>query len=808
MFMLADLRYAFRLLRRTPFFTLITILVLSGGLALSVFTFSFLHTAMVKPLPLSEGGRVVRIQQAEAGGTHGIDAADLARMRPNIRTLAALGAFASQSFVVGAGEHRRVIEATVTEWNIFQVTRTGPFLGRGFLRDDQRAGAEPTIVLGYATWRALFGTDPAIINQHILLNGKSTRVIGVMPAGYGFPVASDAWVSVTDEVLATSVAGTASFNLYARLAAGVSHAQAGTELNELLRRARQDRLVRTNEPIGLARIAVRSFPMAQFDDKGPLFFTVMNVLAGLILLIACINVTNLLLARANERARETAVRMALGATRARLIVQNMWESVLLCLLGGALATAIAARGLTAINGWAQSNLQGNLAFWWVWRLDRAALIAAGGFVTATIALLGGVVAARATNKQFSTVLRDAGARSGGRREGRFSRALIVAQVAAVTVLMFFGVLTAIVGYRVANVEVGYDTHNLLGAAIALPNELQETEQQRAAFYQSVMQQMGNAPAVAGALVRSSSADKDDAAGAIELADRTAALGTQARSYVLAVLGPLSTLGIAQQSGRAFDDRDDERGLPVALVSRAFAERHWPGRSPLGQRIRLTGLGPESEWRTVVGVVGNVLFGNPLSRSRSADAVYVPLRQSAATSTTILFKHRGDAVAAQAALYQALTQADARVALPQVSLYEEILDKSSLLARSVARLFGFCIAFALLLALTGTYGLMARSIGRRRQELGIRRALGATDVTLVQLLLAQGGRQLGIGVLIAAPLMAAVGFGFWHFVPIGWTVSLGSALLVAACIVGAVLLATYLPTRRALRVSAREAIWSE
>ncbi|HSL68808.1 MAG TPA: FtsX-like permease family protein [Longimicrobiales bacterium] len=231
---------------------------------------------------------------------------------------------------------------------------------------------------------------------------------------------------------------------------------------------------------------------------------------------------------------------------------------------------------------------------------------------------------------------------------------------------------------------------------------------------------------------------------------------------------------------------------MVLEAQAWAEKHWPARSPVGERIRLRGLG-ETEARTIVGVVSNVLLGNPLSRRRSADAVYIPLNQADVTAATILFRHRGDAVAAQAALYDALAVTDPKLPPPSVATFDEILAKTTLLAKSVSRLFGLCFGFALLLAVSGTYGLMARSIGRRAREIGIRRALGATDSIVVRLLLRQGGRQLGIGVLLAVPVMALVGIGFWRFFPIGLGVSLGSGLLVATTIVGVVLAATYLPT---------------
>ncbi|HEY9226125.1 MAG TPA: FtsX-like permease family protein, partial [Gemmatimonadaceae bacterium] len=227
-----------------------------------------------------------------------------------------------------------------------------------------------------------------------------------------------------------------------------------------------------------------------------------------------------------------------------------------------------------------------------------------------------------------------------------------------------------------------------------------------------------------------------------------------------------------------------------------------------EQIRLATPGDSTEPRTIVGVVSDVLLGNPLSRDRTASAVYVPIGQTDVGRATVFFRHRGNSPAAQAAYYSSLTAVDPRMSSDSIQEFAEMLAMVTLIAKSVTKLFAACFSFALLLAMTGTYGLMARSIGQRTREIGIRRALGATDRSVVRLLLGQGGRQLGIGVLIAAPLMFAVALGFWAYLPIGLLLSLGSATLVSGAIVGVVLAATYLPTRRALSVTPTEALRAE
>jgi len=812
---LQDVRYAFRLLARSPFFTLLTLVVLAGGMGVTVFTFSFLYTAMLRPIPLSGGERIVRLQAVEDGSVRSFDAADFARMRPQIATLSDVGLWNSRDVVMGSAEGggaRRVLETTAVEWTLFDATRTPPALGRAFRPDDEAPGAAPVIVLSHRTWILAFGGDSTVVGRRVLLNGVSTEVVGVMPPGYGFPVAADSWVPLGSAVREATEPGRYAVSAFGRLADGATREQASQELETLLRRARSDRPPVAADSSGTRLgVLVRSFPMAQMGDEGPYVFGLLNLMAVLILLLACVNVANLLLARANERSRELAVRLALGASRARLAMQALWEPVALVTIGGGLATALAAWGLGVVNRWAQQHMEGNLAFWWVWGMDTPTIIAAGGFMTVTIAALGGVMAVRATSTRFHEVLRDSGTRAGGRGAGRAARALVVTQVATVTVLLFFGVLSGIAAHRFANMNPGYDTTRLLASSVEPEAARYATTDARRALWTRLYDGMSAWPEVEHVVVRARLGEGDDESGALEFGDgRSLAAGATPRAWVQGVLGSLEALGIATLEGRPLTPGDRAGQAGVALVSRAAAQRYWPGKSPVGERVRLPGTGETGEdtWRTIVGVVDDVMYGDEFSRDRSAVAVYVPLTQHDAEWVTLLFRHRGDAAAAQAALHTTVTTVDPQLVPSRVSTYDEILEKSALIARSVSRLFAICFAFALLLAVSGTYGLMARSIGMRTREIGVRRALGASDRSIQQLLLGQGGRQLGIGAVVALPLMVLVGLAFARFFPIAPWLALSTGVGVSLAIVAVVLAATWIPTRRALAVAPRDALFRE
>lgn len=804
---LQDVRYALRLLARTPGFTLLTVLVLAGGLGLSVFTFAFLHTAMLKPLPVSEGERLFRVLPRFGGTTGGIfDALDFAALRA-ARSVTEVGAFTDRELVVGSGEATRTIDATAAEWSIFRATGTRPMLGRGFVAEDQLPGAAPVVVLGEATWRAVFAGDSTIVGRVVPLSGVATRVVGVMPRGFGFPVAAEAWIPIPPALLAPEAPEAGRVMGWARLAPGYTVEQARTELGALLARARSGRPAPAPGVAAPTGVDLQTFPLAQIGDDAPLVLAVLNLLAMLILLLACINVTNLLLARANERARETAVRLALGAPRGRLVMQSLWEILLLCGTGGLLATGVAVWLLNAVNSWARTRLEGNLAFWWVWGFDRTVVVAAAAFVTLAVVVLGVVASRRAVNTQIGAVLQEGGVRSGGRREGRVARALVVAQVATVSLLLFFGSLSAIVAWRVVHLDLGYDTRNLLGTRLEAGEGKYADARARHRFYQALYDQLARRPEVAGVVLQAGLAGIGEARGAYTLGGEAAG-GLARRTYVQGLLGPLATLGPALREGRLFDSRDADGSAPVALVSRAFAAQAWPGRSPVGAALQLPGLEPGAAPRTVVGVVDDLLLGNPFSRDRSAVAVYLPLAQVEAGQVSVAFRHRGSEPAGRAAFHETLQALDPTMPVPVVQNYDEILARTGAIARSVTLLFGGAFGFALLLAMSGTYGLMSRAIGRRTREIGVRRALGATDGTITRLLLGQGVRQLGIGAALALPLTLAVGILFARYFPLGVGVTVAAAVGVTGFVTGVVLLATWVPTRRAVAVEPRQALWGE
>jgi len=333
-----------------------------------------------------------------------------------------------------------------------------------------------------------------------------------------------------------------------------------------------------------------------------------------------------------------------------------------------------------------------------------------------------------------------------------------------------------------------------------------TDEARAAVFRNVQARLAEHDAVDNALLRSRLAEKGSDAGSFAVRDR-AATGRLPGANVVATLGAMSTLGIELVEGRMLEETDHKSRAPVVLVSRSLAASHWR-QSPVGQQIRLTGIGDSLQWRTIVGVVSDLPYGDPFARDRSTDAIYVPLLQTDAQSTNVFVRYRGNEVAGRQALNQVMGAVDPLLVPESVFRASEVIVKSGLMATSLTKLFGACFAFALLLAIAGTYGLMSRSIGLRTREIGVRRALGATDAMATRLLLRQGAQQVGVGTLVALPILAAVGAAISYYLPLGPALTTTAAVLVSTAIMVVVLGATWLPTRKVVGVALRDALWRD
>jgi len=806
-----DLRYSLRLLTRSPAFSLTTVVILTGGLSVSLFTYSLLHTMMYKPLPLPAGDAVVRIFALEGGRTQYMEGHTFDFVRRNVDSFEVIGAYDTRLVQIRGGTSPASIQATFVEPNMFDVAAVAPSLGRRLLPADAEPGAEPVVVLSYYMWSATFGSDPDIIDDLVDLNGVSTRIVGVMPRDFGFPVFGLLWLPVDLSESGRPEGEVTFLSAYAKLRAGVSAERANLELHETVQRYRATVTDRDTLDATPDSAKTRTFQKAQMGDEAEVSFAIMNMAAGFILLLACVNAANLLLARCLERTREITIRVAIGASRLRLVIQMMGEGIIMTTVAGGLTIFVTARALAIFDARSHAAAPEGLAYWWRWGMDAPTLAAASVLMLGTALLVGGIPAWRVVRADTNAALRDGQQGGQGLATDRLTRTLVVVQIAAISVLLFLGGMTAHVTYQAGTIDFGLDTDRVMIGSVVISEEDYPTPEARVALLQRVKAEVEASAAIEAVMLRAQVGGEGPVMLEGAVYDNEA---NQPTARVRTQMGDSAMLGLELRSGRRLDERDALAALPTAMVSEALARELWGAQSPLGRRLRVgsveTAPGEEQRpWRTVVGVVSNIYEGNPLDGEREGQTLYLPMAQLAPTSAGITFRHRGDTSAAMAAMTGALDEIGPTVELVRVTNFDEMLDQIRGMSLAVSQVLGACFGFALILAIGGIYGLTSRSVTQRTQEIGIRRALGASKARIIALFLRGSGRQLtiGLGLALAVGVTTSIAvlsrypeLNVWAFVTAG--------LLVPTLITGLVLTATYLPTRRAVKMNPRAAIWRE
>ncbi|MHB1059239.1 MAG: ABC transporter permease [Rhodanobacter sp.] len=795
MLRVADFKYALRLLKRSPGFTLMTVLVLAGGLAISIYTHAVLGTMLYKALPLPDSDSIVRVLGTREGMPAAIDAYTMSEMRQDIRTLTDVGVYSDQTVQITDEGTSRSVNTTYADINLFQFAGVKPLMGRGFVSGDEVSGAERVAVISYKLWQSVFGGDPDILDKTIRINHNPTRIVGVMPQDFAFPVASAMWLPFSTRELRPTGYIEQTVSAYGRIAKGASLAEANIETDSLLRRTQQQHPRPDADEKNLDGTLVSTFQMAQMGPDGPVIYAILNVVSIFILLLACVNVGNMLLARTNERIREVAVRVALGAPRWRLVMQMMLDSVIMCLTGGALAILLAGWALHATNRFLNSNFEGDLPYWWHWGMDAGTILAGAAFVLLAIALVSALPTYSATRVNANTLLRDGTRGARGRASGRISRILVTIEIVLISVIMLVGSAMAIVAFRAAHVDYGMDITRLLTMPVDLDGEKYAKPEDQLLFFNRTLDAMRRDSDIEAAMVMQ---DQGERSFAIDDAEYGNA-DDYPKAMLVVMSGTPTPLATRLVAGRGFDDRDTATGMKSIVVSEALAKAYWPGSSPLGRRVRILQDGKPLEQRIVVGIVGDIRRGDNLltTDDKTYAALYVPMAQMSIPSAHILARYRGSEQAGRAAMQRAVASIDSYVVPGGVVSYNEVLEKITLMATTMTDLFVRCGLFAILLAMTGIYGLTSNAIVQRTQEIGVRRALGATDQGIIRFFLRQAVRQLAIG-FIASGLLSIV---LLYLVAQFTGVSAITLVLVAAAVAGIVsalvFLASVIASRRAV-----------
>ena len=805
--MIQDLRYAFRGLGRRPGFTAIAVVTLSLGIGATTAIFSVVQAVLLRPLEYTAAERLVKIRgfDKEQGAIGNLSPADFLDIQRDARTLERTGANGFVGlFTIGGGqgEAERVGGVNVTE-GFFPTLQVQPALGRLFRPEDDSPDAPMTVLLSDGFWRRRFGGDPAIVGAAITLNARPATVIGVLPASYRHleinpERAAEVFVPYGFHPTQANRGGRFIRGV-ARLKDGVSVEAARAELDGIAARLERDFPV-SNTAEGLV---VSPLLDSIVGESRPVL-ALLSAAVVLVLLVACANVANLLLARGTGRLREFALRSAIGADRVRLVRQMLTESLALSTLGaiGGLALAFCAtRILTtlAVTGIPRADQI---------RLDPPALVFALAAALATSVIFGLLPALHLSRQDLNDALKDGGKQQSA-AVGRGAReVLIVAEVAISIVLLVGAGLLIRSLWQLQQVDPGFAADKVLAMEVALPTARYE-EGTQMPFYQRLEERVASLPGVkaAGAINILPLSSNYDSRG-IQVEDHPRpdgqGLAPQGRS---ATPGYFSAMGIPLLAGRNFDAHDTDSGQLVVIVSEAMARKYWPGEaSVIGKRITFnSGIPRERQQvvggagsRLVIGVAGNVKHLG--LDEQEVPMFYTPHTQQPSYHTMrLVVRAEAEPAALTRMAREQLSQIDREVPLSQVTTLSRALDATVAAPRMRANLLGIFAALAMILAAIGVYGVVAYMVGQRTQEIGVRRALGAKAVNIVSMLIREAMRPVAVGVVLGVAAAYAMtrllsAMLFEVSATDVTTYAIACALLVLAA-----LAASIVPARRALRV---------
>jgi predicted permease len=801
-----DVRFAARALARRPSFLVVTVLTLALGIGANAAIFSVVDAALLKPLPYADPDRLVSVWPKGA-----MMPGVFVQVRDGTKTLAPIAGYSSGSAVsmTGASEPARLVQSDVTS-RFFDVLGVKAEVGRTLLEGEDLPGRDRVAVLGHALWQQRFGGDRAVIGRSVVIDGVARSIVGVMPRGFRFPSPDiDFWVPVSLDASPAKVGafwGTSHLSVIGRLRPGVSVRQAEQEAAVLVDRSRASFPWRMSDEWGKG-VTVVPLERKVTGDVGPMLVVLFGAVA-LVLLIACVNVANLLLSRAAAREREIAIRASLGAGRSRIVRQLLTESVMLALLGGAVGLAVGAAGVRALLLMLPAGM------------PRVTEVAIDGRVlafTMLVALATGVTfglapALRASRPTLTAVLGATRNAGGSLARRRLSEWLVIAQIALGVVLVAGAGLLIKSFWRLHQVELGFRPERVIAADIPIPSFASDTAVRARAFYDAVLEQARAIPGVSSAALASvlpfGGTGSMQSSFASEIEANPLPPGASAPMLVRTVVSDdyFRTLGIPLIRGRGFGAAD-RTGVPVAVVDELTARRMWPNADVMGQRFRPVWV---KSWISVVGVVGTVKRDSLSSAGEVS--VYLPMGPTTGfnfpTQMTLVVRGTGDVAALTSRIRAAVAAVDATVPVNAVRPLSDLVSSSAARPRFTMLLLVTFAAVALTLGAVGIYGVVAYAVTRRTREIGVRIALGARAADVLGMVLREGGVLAGAGValgIIGALAASRVLSGFLFGVtPNDPAVFVAVPALLGLVAIGACLI----PARRAARVDPMVALRSE
>ena len=796
-----DLRYGVRMLRQSPAFTAVAVVTLALGIGANTAIFSIVDAVLLRSLPYRDPNQLVLMFDVPLDRPDALSAIsyrDFTECRAQNHVFSQMAGNAFHDLTLTrAGEPAIVNTADVTP-EIFPLLNAKPLLGRTLLPEDGKPGAAAVAVLSENLWRSRFGSNPGLIGQSIALDMRSFTVVGILPASFRYPEGAprqDVWISVMQDPLfgpLTSQPGVRLVGVIGRLKPGVSLAKAQAEMNTLGARLAKEFPA---EDSGLT-IRIRPYRQAVVGNLKPALLILLSAV-GLLLLIACANIANLLLSKATSRGREMAVRIALGASRARIVRQLLTESALLGLLGGVAGLLLAA--------WAVWSLQPFLPS----EVVQISSIHVGGpvlmfalLLSLAAALVFGLAPALlATPSNLQTNLKEGGERTGQRGGQHVRSFLAIAEISLAMVLLVAGGLLIRSFALVTSVNPGFDPNNVTEAEVSLPQFQYSTPQQWTAFSQELLTRLHAQPgfedsALAAPLPMDRQGQATFAFSIVGNPPLPPGKSTTA-DYATVSPGYFHVMRIPLLRGRFFDEHDSPSNPNVAIVSETLARRYFPNQDPIGRQMRF-GFPPNVNVpREIVGVAGDVR--DVALSQKPGPQMYVPFAQAPLYGGEVVVRTSLSAASVAASIRQAVHSIDKDLPVTDVASFPDMLGQSVSRERFRTFLLGSFSAIALVLAAVGIFGVISYSASQRTHEIGIRMALGAQRRDVLHLILGQGAKLallgLGIGAVLALLLTRLIASLLYSVSPTD-PLTFGA---VAIVMLGVAVTACYIPARRAMRV---------
>jgi putative ABC transport system permease protein len=798
-----DLRFAVRMIFSHRWFSAAIVATMALGIGLNTMVFTLVNAVLLKPVPVPGGERLVSVRNrnvAQGNGGMGVSYPDFLRYRAQTRSFEGLAAMNQEQAVLSErGNPPQALRLGRVSAGLFEMLHTAPVLGRGFLPADDKAGAEPVLLIGYGVWQSRYGGAHSVLGRIVRLNDKPMAIVGVMPERFKFPNNEDAWTPLilTPEL---ETRKERSLSLFGILKRGTAIGQARAELDGIAGRL----AIEYPDADKGTGVLVETFQ--ERYNGGPIkqVFLLMLAAVGFVLLIACANIANMMLSRSLARQREISIRAAMGASRWQIIRQLLIESLLLSVLGGVLGLALS---VGAVHWFDLGTQDVGRPYWIRFAMDYSVFGYFAALCVFSGLLFGLAPALRSSRVDLNNTLKDGIRSTGTRSGGRLASLLVVCQF-ALTLVLLTGAGIFVRGF-LENLSFNQwvPADRLMTAGVRLPKQQYATPQARLHFFEQLLPRLKAIPGVTHAVIASNLPGISAESRHIEIEHTAPANPAHGPSASVVVQSPgyFASINLPLVLGRDFNETDGSPGRQSAIVTRQFAEKYWPKQAVMGKRFRFYTKDKPGEWISIIGVSGD-LVQEPNEKAPNP-LLFVPYRQEESEYMALLVRSAANPGPLASAVRVAVQNLDQDLPLVEVRTLAKAVEHTQWFLRLFGTVFAAFALIALVMASVGIYAVMAQATSGRTREIGVRMALGATSRNILRLVLGRGMIQLIAGLALglaaafpAARLIGALPFRVPATDPIVFIVS----LLLAS--VG--LFACWLPARRAAALNPVNAIRHE